>query len=112
MLDKDIGAKSTKVTNRMTMRFTQDEWINIIEGADKNLPVSRTLYKAPDLGTEAFAKCIDHTLLKLNATKDQIDSLCEEAKEYNFKVGLELASRSLPWTDAVMNVSERFLRPS
>lgn len=70
----------------MTIRFTQDEWITVIEGADKNLPLSKTFYEAPDLGTEAFAKCIDHTLLKLNATKEQIDVLCEEAKKYNFKV--------------------------
>ncbi len=29
-------------------------------------------------------KYIDHTLLKADATKDQIKKLCEEAKEYNF----------------------------
>lgn len=29
---------------------------------------------------------IDHTLLKLDATPQQIDKLCEEAKQYNFKV--------------------------
>lgn len=28
---------------------------------------------------------IDHTLLKADATKDQIVSICQEAKEYNFK---------------------------
>ena len=27
---------------------------------------------------------IDHTLLKPDATKDMIQSLCKEAKEYNF----------------------------
>ncbi len=31
-----------------------------------------------------YAKYIDHTLLKPNATKDQIEKLCMEAKEYNF----------------------------
>ena len=29
-------------------------------------------------------KLIDHTLLKSNATKDQIKKLCDEAKEYDF----------------------------
>ena len=29
-------------------------------------------------------KYIDHTLLKANATQDQIETLCEEAKEYDF----------------------------
>lgn len=30
-------------------------------------------------------KYIDHTLLKQDATKEEIKKLCEEAKEYNFK---------------------------
>lgn len=30
------------------------------------------------------AKMIDHTLLKAEATKDQIEKICAEAKEYNF----------------------------
>ena len=76
----------------MTTRFTQDEWLSIIDGAEKSLPVPNTVYKAPSLGTEAFAKCMDHTLLKLDATKDQINVLCEEAKKYNFKVQFESAS--------------------
>lgn len=33
---------------------------------------------------EELARYIDHTLLKPNATFDQIDKLCEEAIEYNF----------------------------
>jgi len=33
---------------------------------------------------EQLAKLIDHTLLKPNATKDDIRHLCEEAKENNF----------------------------
>lgn len=31
-----------------------------------------------------MAKMIDHTLLKADATKNQIEKLCEEAKEYSF----------------------------
>lgn len=31
-----------------------------------------------------IAKYIDHTLLKADATKEQIETLCQEAKEYNF----------------------------
>ena len=42
-------------------------------------------YEAPSVGTEAFAKTIDHTLLKLEATGEQVDNLCEEAKRFNFK---------------------------
>ena len=31
-----------------------------------------------------LSKYIDHTLLKADATVDQIKTLCEEAAEYNF----------------------------
>ena len=31
-----------------------------------------------------IAKYIDHTLLKPEATKDQVEKLCAEAKQYNF----------------------------
>jgi deoxyribose-phosphate aldolase len=31
-----------------------------------------------------FAGCIDHTLLSATATEEQIERLCEEAKEYGF----------------------------
>lgn len=32
----------------------------------------------------SYAKYIDHTLLAMNATQDQIRKLCDEAKEYHF----------------------------
>lgn len=31
-----------------------------------------------------FARMIDHTLLKAEATKEQIEKLCDEAKQFNF----------------------------
>ncbi|MGN7177384.1 deoxyribose-phosphate aldolase [Paenibacillus sp. FSL R5-0490] len=34
--------------------------------------------------TNNVAKMIDHTLLKADAAKDQIEKICAEAKEYNF----------------------------
>lgn len=71
----------------MTTRYTQEEWLAIIDRARQELPAERIYYKAPDIGTVEFAKCIDHTLLKLDATKEQIDHLCEEARTYDFKVG-------------------------
>ncbi|KAL9009542.1 MAG: hypothetical protein Q9173_005440 [Seirophora scorigena] len=64
----------------MTNRYTQSEWRNIIDEAERDLPSSSALYKAPRLGTPDFARCIDHTLLKFEATKDQIDEICEEAR--------------------------------
>lgn len=70
----------------MTTRYTQAEWRVIIEEAERDLPSSFPRYKAPTLGTPDFAKRIDHTLLKLDATKEQIDLLCEEAKKHAFQV--------------------------
>ncbi|KAK4694617.1 deoxyribose-phosphate aldolase, partial [Lecanoromycetidae sp. Uapishka_2] len=66
----------------MTTRYTHDEWLAIIERAKGNLPSSPATYKAPNVGSEDFAKMIDHTLLKLDATKQQIDELCEEARRF------------------------------
>ena len=58
----------------------------IIDNITRNLPDTYQTYQAPKAGTVEFAKYIDHTLLKLDATEEQIDQLCQEAKEYNFKV--------------------------
>ena len=76
----------------MTTRNTQEEWLAIIERADKAVPSTFTEYKAPGLGTVEFAKCIDHTLLKLDATTSQITELCREAREHDFKVSADHSS--------------------
>lgn len=70
----------------MTTRYTLDEWLAIIAQTQRNLPNTRVEYKAPNLGTLEFAKSIDHTLLKIDATKEQIDKLCDEARRHDFKV--------------------------
>src|SRR5699024_2862319 len=36
------------------------------------------------MGNKELAKKIDHTLLKADSTKEEIEQLCAEAKEYNF----------------------------
>ena len=71
----------------MTTRFTQEEWLQVIEEAEKALPTSFTQYKAPLLGSKEFSRRIDHTLLKVDATKEQIDQLCQEALRDGFHVG-------------------------
>ncbi|KAI4180108.1 MAG: hypothetical protein L6R41_007449 [Letrouitia leprolyta] len=87
----------------MTTRYTQAEWRVIIDEAERDLPNSFPSFKAPTLGTLDFAKCIDHTLLKHDATKDQIDLLCEEAKKHDFQ---SICVR-LNWVKhAVENLSE------
>lgn len=70
----------------MTTRYTQDEWLAIFDRAEQNLSSAQIEYKAPSVGTAAFAKTIDHTLLKLEATEKQVDTFCEEARRHNFKV--------------------------
>lgn len=77
----------------MTTRYTQDEWLAIIGQAQRSVSSTRMQYKAPNIGTKEFAKMIDHTLLKLDATKEQIDKLCEEARKHDFKVDLSHSIR-------------------
>lgn len=71
----------------MTSRYTQSEWRAIIDQAEGHHSSSIVQYKSPTIGSFEFAKRIDHTLLKLEATRDQIDQLCEEAVLHDFKVG-------------------------
>lgn len=77
---------ATEESQDMTTRYTQAEWGAIITEAEKDIPSSFPEYKAPILGSPNFAQCIDHTLLKLDANKDQVDELCEEARRHNFRV--------------------------
>ncbi|KAI4279048.1 MAG: hypothetical protein LQ337_000563 [Flavoplaca oasis] len=76
---------ATEESQDMTTRYTQAEWGAIITEAEKDIPSSFPEYKAPILGSPNFAQCIDHTLLKLDANKDQVDELCEEARRHNFR---------------------------
>lgn len=70
----------------MTSGHTYDEWLTILEQAENGISSTSQEYKAPGPETEDFAKSIDHTLLKLEATQSQVDALCEEARKHNFKV--------------------------
>lgn len=70
----------------MTTRYTQDEWIAIFDDTERHLSSSIVDYKAPVVGSLAFAKTIDHTSLKLGATQQDIDRLCAEARKHQFKV--------------------------
>ena len=69
----------------MATRYTQDEWLAVFDQAERDLS-SPLEYTAPSVETAAFAKTIDHTLLKIEATGEQVDALCEEAKRHDFKV--------------------------
>lgn len=74
----------------MTTRYTDQEWASIIAATEAAvLPAVSEIAKAvPPVDSPAFAQTIDHTLLKLDATKAQIDSLCSEARVAGFAVSM------------------------
>ena len=74
------------MANPEPLRHSQEKWTSIIDDVYKSLPPEYPTYPCPAPGSAEFAKLIDHTLLKLDATPAQIDKLCEEAKEHKFKV--------------------------
>lgn len=70
----------------MTTRYTNEEWTSIIRQTQQGLAVSTAAVPYAPLGTVGFAHYFDHTLLKLDATGQQIDTLCAEARNYGFRV--------------------------
>lgn len=70
------------------LEYSQDEWVKIIHRAYKSLPSTYQSYKTPEPGSPELARLIDHTLLKTDATSQQIDKICEEARKFQFKVSL------------------------
>lgn len=70
----------------MTTRYTNHEWATFIAEVDKEVVVSKEPYPCPEIGSPAFAKTIDHTLLKLDSRAVQFDALCAEARVNGFAV--------------------------
>jgi deoxyribose-phosphate aldolase len=50
----------------------------------KEMGVERVSFCNPDQSSSSIAGMIDHTLLKANATQEEIGKLCEEARKYRF----------------------------
>jgi hypothetical protein len=48
--------------------------------------------KTEDVSLKQLAGYFDHTVLKLDATGEEVDKLCDEAKEYGFAVSYSLSS--------------------
>lgn len=88
----------------MTTRYTNEEWTSIIADIEQEVlsldATSSTysknnndrIYPIPAIGSKGFARTIDHTLLKLEATSMQIDGLCNEARISEFAVSLSSGS--------------------
>jgi len=70
----------------MTTRYTSEEWAKFIAEVEGEVKETQEPYPCPDIGSPAFAKTIDHTLLKLEARPIQFDSLCAEARVGAFAV--------------------------
>lgn len=71
------------------MPRTNDEWEAAIEAkiAEVVADSSLTNYALGiTIADNSFALTIDHTLLKPDATPSQVDTLCDEAIKYGFKV--------------------------
>ncbi|KAF4549319.1 Deoxyribose-phosphate aldolase-like protein [Elsinoe fawcettii] len=70
----------------MTTRYTDQEWSSIVEATENVVKpaVSQIAKAVPAFDSPEFAQTIDHTLLKLEATKAQIDELCSEARIAGF----------------------------
>lgn len=70
----------------MTTRYTNEEWVSIIADIERDIRINDQPYPGPAIGSPDFARTVDHTLLKLDATSNQIDDLCAEARVAGFAV--------------------------
>jgi len=81
-LDSELGAIEV-----MTDRYTNVEWAWQIAETQSKVEVDGVKrVNASTIGSKELAQTIDHTVLKLDATAAQIDSLCSEARTEGFKV--------------------------
>lgn len=63
-----------------------DRLAALVADATDNVPSAFPNYPITSPSAKDLAAYIDHTLLKLDATPDQIDKLCDEAIASKFKV--------------------------
>ena len=75
--------------------FSSDDWATFISAIVEDIPATEkaqhesrdvSLHENDAILADLINFYIDHTQLKTDATPSQIDQLCEEAKEYSFKV--------------------------
>lgn len=73
----------------MPLRYTNEEWEKFVQETEDDLVVSKEAYPCPEIGSKAFMKTMDHTLLKLDARPNQFDELCAEARVDSFAVCIQ-----------------------
>lgn len=74
------------VVTEMTLRYTNAEWAEFVRQTVDDLVVSQEPHPCPGIGSLAFMKTMDHTLLKLDSRGNQFDDLCAEARVDSFAV--------------------------
>jgi hypothetical protein len=90
---------STIQSNKQIMDKSDQDWIDLVSKIEEELSKQSASSFQADL-TElrsdptTVAKYIDHTLLKTDATGDQIDQLCEEAITYGFAVRISVQTQT------------------
>jgi hypothetical protein len=75
--------KSQKYTMARPLHYTDAEWDSLYKEAEDALSLFSHKTITPP---STVAHYVDHTQLKLDATSDQIDELCLEARTYGFAV--------------------------
>lgn len=95
---------------------TDEQWTAIIRQVEADVSISQQASPAADAGSPAFAKTIDHTLLKLDAQSAQIDALCAEARREGFAVSCSrtilLSSDGADQEDKTVCVRPNFVQRS
>jgi deoxyribose-phosphate aldolase len=66
--------------------YSDADWAKLFSEIESSLVVTDQPHPVADPGSPEFAKYIDHTLLKLDATEEQINQICDQAKAENFAV--------------------------
>lgn len=87
------------------------QWADYIQQVENSFEEVSDASGVGVLGEQETALLIDHTLLKLDATPEQIDNLCDQAKEYGFKVSIKVISIScMPLPEIMAKTSIPFNR--
>jgi deoxyribose-phosphate aldolase len=68
------------------MDRTEEGWRALISEINEQIKTQADELIPTNAAPHSIAPYIDHTILTLDATPDQIDQLCEEAKKYSFAV--------------------------
>ncbi|KAK6522099.1 hypothetical protein TWF281_002666 [Arthrobotrys megalospora] len=87
-LQKPISMQSTVSPPRTNEELTpliDAHILKVLEDLNSEKEYTPQIVKDLSKPTEELAQTIDHTLLKPEATEDQIKSLCEEAVQHGFK---------------------------